>query len=520
MHVRKYENAASVDKIIPAITGIASPAFFDYASGVAVKILSDRLSKANLGDLETFADVPVLGRFRVDLEHPTLDALDLGGAETGLALGADGELVLTVAKLRAVVLAGFSYKRTSFPEVGDSGLLKLTATNGNVRLRIALSNDGAGRAHLAAAAPAEVAFEGLDVEVFNTDLAWLYNLVAALAHSPIQDAITREVAAQVTAKIPAEGNKLAGGIPRVTDVKGLQLNVSLAGDPPGAAAGSRDLEGSARALAAVHAGSAEGVSEGVIEGLEGGKRREAMLVGIIDQSIVNCFTWVLHERGALRLWLAAGDLPDYALYTATWALIVPKLPELFPGNRAMGLQANVSAPPATAVDVKHGVVTSGAATLSFYLAGTGPDSSRQAANAAAGEVQDAADLTRSAARREDRGPHLFTLEVAGELQASKLALEPFGPERPHSYRLAVGMQLVLPALKVRVLHSDVGQVDEGRLQLLASIVAFLVQAQINDGLLRDGFPLPDIPHVQVLSPNITFVPNAVRLDGDVAYVAD
>ena len=55
----------------------------------------------------------------------------------------------------------------------------------------------ARRAHLEAAAPAEVSFEGLDVEVSGTDLAWLYNLVAALAHSPIQDAITREVAAQV-----------------------------------------------------------------------------------------------------------------------------------------------------------------------------------------------------------------------------------------------------------------------------------------------------------------------------------
>lgn len=45
------------------------------------------------------------------------------------------------------------------------------------------------------------------------------------------------------------------------------------------------------------------------------------------------------------------------------------------------------------------------------------------------------------------------------------------------------------------------------------------QAQINDGFLRDGFPLPDIPHVQVLAPNLTFVPNAVRLEGDVRYVA-
>ncbi len=45
-------------------------------------------------------------------------------------------------------------------------------------------------------APAAVSFEGLDVEIFGTVLAWLYNLVAALAHSPIQDAITREVAGQ------------------------------------------------------------------------------------------------------------------------------------------------------------------------------------------------------------------------------------------------------------------------------------------------------------------------------------
>jgi hypothetical protein len=32
-------------------------------------------------------------------------------------------------------------------------------------------------------------------------------------------------------------------------------------------------------------------------------------------------------------------------------------------------------------------------------------------------------------------------------------------------------------VQVRVLHSDVGHVDESRLQLLASIVAFLVQAR-------------------------------------------
>lgn len=55
------------------------------------------------------------------------------------------------------------------------------------------------------------------------------------------------------------------------------------------------------------------------------------------------------------------------------------------GNRAMGLQANVSAPPATTVDAKRGVVTSGTAMLSFFLAdpGTGDESGPHEGTAAA-----------------------------------------------------------------------------------------------------------------------------------------
>ena len=48
--------------------------------------------------------------------------------------------------LGEVVLGGVGYQPVSLlQEVGDSGSLKLTATNGNACLRIALSNDGAGR---------------------------------------------------------------------------------------------------------------------------------------------------------------------------------------------------------------------------------------------------------------------------------------------------------------------------------------------------------------------------------------
>ena len=65
---------------------------------------------------------------------------------------------------------------------------------------------------------------------------------------------------------------------------------------------------------------------------------------------------MLHERGALQLWLAAGDVPDYALYTATWALIAPKLPELFPGE-CMYPQSCIETHPEREHSVEVGVLS-------------------------------------------------------------------------------------------------------------------------------------------------------------------
>lgn len=39
--------------------------------------------------------------------------------------------------------------------------------------------------------------------------------------------------------------------------------------------------------------------------------------------------------------------------------------------------------------------------------------------------------------------------MVGEIEAARLALEPDAPDRPAGLRLAVSMQLVLPALKAR-----------------------------------------------------------------------
>lgn len=50
------------------------------------------------------------------------------------------------------------------------------------------------------------------------------------------------------------------------------------------------------------------------------------------------FTWVLFKRGQLGHYFEGDDVPGYALYTATWGLIVPDLISRYPGNRRMGVQ--------------------------------------------------------------------------------------------------------------------------------------------------------------------------------------
>ncbi|CAL8464093.1 g3628 [Coccomyxa elongata] len=540
---------ASHKDVTPSVTAKVEPLFFQRASMVMVQLVRDHLSKTFLGSLETFADVPVLGKFRVNLDDIQLDGLDLSDANTGLALGPDGAFLLTVDNLRTNVNANFAYQRMQFPQFGGNGRAQVTAVGGYSRLQIRVANDGAGRPMVTAVDAAELWFVGVRVTVSDTDLAWLYNLITNLAAGPIQDAITREVAAQVTQKVPQLANGLLAGIPRTVDVKGLELNISLAGNPlvtpealvirdwgrfqnPGGQSSGPTEECPYKRMTSVGDLSTSGFSN----------NSDPMIIGLIDQSIANCFTWVLYERGELKRYFEGDDVPGYALYTATWGLIVPHLAEAYPGNRKMGVQVSIAAPPNTSINTSRGVVTFGNLTLAFHLAPdeaqdesswtddyspTATNSRGQTADEAAAEQLLAAGASDTWGTRQGRrsegnlgaktGAHLFTVGINGEIVASRLKLEPDVPDRPDSYRLGITMELNLDSLRTQVLGSDVGEVNQARLQLLFSLVGFLVQQEINQSVLKDGFPLPDIPHVRFVDPDLTFVQYAVKLAANVQY---
>ncbi|CAL5226835.1 g9699 [Coccomyxa viridis] len=520
------ESGLEYEAIQPAVIGKVMPVFFERASKVVIQLVKDNLSKAKLGDLETYTDVPVLGTFHVTLTDIYLEGLDVEEAKTGLVLGPDGAFILLVEDLQANVKARFQYQRTSFPQISGDGSAYVESVGGHAKLGIRVANDGAGRPLVTAVDAAELWFQGVHVTTSDTDLAWLYNIITNLAQQPIQDAITREVASQVTQKVPMLANNILQGIPTTLDVKGLELNISLAGDPlvtqdalvirdwgqfqsPGSGWEECPYR-RAKSGAAVLQSEGQGFN----------KTKNPLIIGILDQSLATCFTWVLFERGQLGQYFEGDDIPGYALYTATWGLIVPELIERYPGNRKMSVQVNVASPPTTSINPSRGVVTSGNITLAFHLL---PDEagSHSAVREDSTGVGSAVGASRKLLQQEQvgkKGAHLFTMGISGEIRASKLQLEPDAPDRPDSYRLGVTMELVMDSLKIQVLSSDVGEVIEARLELLVSLVAYLLQAEINQSVLKDGFPLPDIPHVHFVDLDLAFVDYAVKLAANVQYV--
>ena len=64
-------------------------------------------------------------------------------------------------------------------------------------LRVKVVEDAGGRPAISDVQAADLSFDSISIHTSGAKLAWLYNAVAALAKTPLQEAITHEVAAQV-----------------------------------------------------------------------------------------------------------------------------------------------------------------------------------------------------------------------------------------------------------------------------------------------------------------------------------
>ena len=307
-----------------------------------------------------------------------------------------------------------------------------------------------------------------------------------MQYLPVCSIVGCVVSRQVTATLPTEVNKLLVGVPTIVDLDGFQFNTSLAGDPivePDHITikdwGRFRLPSEEcpyqRASAWIAPDNADGI-------------KAPMLIGDIDESIINCLTWVLQERKVLRKQFMSSEVP-IALQTDNWAGVVPNLPAQYPG-RNMTLDVATAEPLLTKITPEKGIIVSGNATLLFSLDTDEP---------------------------ELRNKPLFELGIVSEIRAKRVWVESGRPDC--NWKLMVELEIVTDSIKVETLSSNIGPVKADDLQSsIRWLASSIAQRWINGQLLKKGFALPDVPYVQIQQPNIHFKTGYISVAADVKYV--
>ena len=282
-----------------------------------------------------------------------------------------------------------------------------------------------------------------------------------------------------------EVNKLLAGVPTITDLQGLQFNTSLAGDPtvePDRITVKDWGRFRLPSQECPYQRAATWISPTTKDD------KAPMFIADIDESIIDCFTWVLQERNILQKHFRSADVP-VALQTDNWAGVVPGLPKQYPGQN-MTLDVATAEPLLTTITKKRGVVISGNATLLFAL--------------------DSEDTDMA-------GQPLFELAIQSEIEATKIWVESGQPDC--DWRLMIKLQIVSDSIKVEVLSSEIGLVKADALQSsIRWLAGSIAQTWINGQLLKKGFALPDIPYVQIQQPVITFDEGYLSVAADVKYI--
>lgn len=291
---------------------------------------------------------------------------------------------------------------------------------------------------------------------------------------------------QITATLPTQVNILLAGVPTIVDLDGFQFNTSLAGDPIVEPA-SITVKDWGRFRLPSEECPYERASTWVAPNRTDSNDMP-MFIGDIDESIIDCLTWVLQQRKVLQKHFVSADVP-IALETDNWAGVVPNLPAKYPGKN-MTLDVATAAPLLTTITPERGIVVNGNATLSFALDSNGPDL---------------------------KGEPLFELGIASEIRASKVWVESGQPDC--DWKLMIELEIVTDSIRVETLSSNIGPVKADGLQSsIRWLATSIAQKWINGQLLKKGFALPDIPYVQIQQPSISFNAGYLSVAADVKYV--
>ncbi|TPX44382.1 hypothetical protein SeLEV6574_g04540 [Synchytrium endobioticum] len=459
--------------LAPAISLALRPLLFDYAAHIAVHVVNEKFHGLLLADVDTVANVKVLGDVRVLMTNIQLVALTADPDLANIVLG-DGNLALEIEDVFFRLEADFKYQQLSFPHIAGNGHLTVTGYEGIVAaIPIFAQQNGFILVDIIDAA---TEFDRIDVQISGSNANWLYNLLLGMFRGNLKAGICDKITAFIKETLPQEANKILGGMPRTVDIIGAQLNTSIADNPsiqPDAAVmhvyglfqspSSREFE-ECPYSPTLNRNTSPILTRGPTKSVE-----KKMMKGTLHVSVLNCFAWTLHKQNRLHFHLTPQNFSAELLNTTLWAHHIPGVDEMFPSPRPMYLDLDLTLAPTGSINPEEGIIVSVNKVKSRFAA-----------------IMDEDD---------EVSLELFTLSIDTYLGATAQAI-PTSPDEGAFLRLR----------------------DPDQLDVLFKVIFSRITDTITDYLDTNPITIPSIPLIMLSNAVISFENDVGILDSDLLYV--
>lgn len=437
-----------------------------------VAFVNSKFQDLSLPDMHLEPDIPVIGKIDLDLTNIVITGFNIPGA--AFSLSPPNGMGFGVEGTGLTVKLDWHWRRKDWPHASDHGSLEAVPKQGNINAGVVLSVDGTGRPHFACSS-ATADFDKIELHFSGHWDSWLYQFLADLFSSTIRHTVDSEVASALTNIINSDLNNAMAKLPTRVYFGGghsrMDVDIAWAGIP--VAATYLELVNDF-AISDNSSGVACPYPAAPLPDLD---PQSHQLQFFIAGNALNCAVWVPYANDAIHF--------RYPSTTAFWAEFIPQLNTLYPGDQFITDIFPLTGQPNITM------TTAGVfGAMSFSM--------NQSAVLGSGQWEYTDTLSIDAA---------FGIDLW------------VGPSKKVNNTNDLFGQVTNLKLTVGVLDSVIGTIDLSNLQLIIDVALPVVTGVLN-GVLGAGIPLPLIPYITLVNPQVVFGDGYFGIATDFNFGAD
>jgi lipopolysaccharide-binding protein len=437
-----------------------------YAADVAISIAKEKLQTMNITDQHGEASSPI-GDLEYWATNITVSNFEIPVHSAQMSSGA---IEVAIKKLKCEVKLLWKYLKKSWPRLNDSGSAQVVISESNFSLKMGIT-EKEGKPHFEVLQSSSE-FGKFDIKI-KGGASWFYNLFKGIFVTQIKKAIENTLNNEVDRML----NDMVEMIPFEFPLIGpISVEYPLVADP------------------VINAETMTFAVKGEIFNSENREKpsfplkpipntvnRQKMAEILIGEYPLNTAGETYQKTGNMTFQLRDHHIPSWMplrLHTSSFVEIVPELPKRYP-NMEIAIDMKATNPPVASFTTQGGLVGA-RGELKWSV------------------IQDSSLI------------HVFTLDTVISSSGKVWLKEGLDA-------IYFAGNLTLGKLQNSLKSSEIGNFDVAKLNSALNLIFDKVVIPAINEVLNNGFPLPTIPGLKLVSPTIYFGNEFVSVATDVKY---